>query len=266
MSRERMGRHEIRGEEEKQTKKKRKRFSKFRFYFINILLGVCIFAILAVMVVYVLCTADTITVEGSTIYSDTEIETYVLDDSYCKNAVYATLKNFFQPKKDIPFVEKVSVSMDSYHSLKITVQEKKYVGCVPLSDGTYAYFDEDGIVVEVSERYVDGTMLIAGVTLEEAAVGSKVGLEKEQLNFLLILLKALKKYEIAITQLSFNESGEITVLYGSIAINVGTAENLEEKVMRLPHILPNLEGQTGTLHLEDWDQDHTDIVFEKPRE
>ena len=41
---------------------------------------------------------------------------------------------------------------------------------------------------------------------------------------------------------------------------------LEEKIMRLPHILPYLDGQTGILHLEDWTEDNTDIVFERPKE
>ena len=38
---------------------------------------------------------------------------------------------------------------------------------------------------------------------------------------------------------------------------------MSEKVMRLSYILPKLEGMTGTLHLEDWNTENTDIVFEK---
>ena len=56
------------------------------------------------------------------------------------------------------------------------------------------------------------------------------------------------------------------VAYGGIVINVGDKSYLEEKIMRLPHILPNIEGQSGILHLENWTPDNTDIVFERAKE
>jgi len=36
-----------------------------------------------------------------------------------------------------------------------------------------------------------------------------------------------------------------------------------KKILRLSYIMPKLEGQTGTLHLESWTEDTTDISFEK---
>ena len=72
-----------------------------------------------------------------------------------------------------------------------------------LSDNRMAYFDEDGKVVEVSDRVIENVMQVSGITLDKAKVGSKVGLEKDQLSFMLNLLKILKKYDIAISSLSF---------------------------------------------------------------
>ena len=46
-----------------------------------------------------------------------------------------------------------------------------------------------------------------------------------------------------------------------IQILLGKQTDLEEKLMRLPKILPYLEGMTGILHLENWSRDNTDIVF-----
>ena len=51
--------------------------------------------------------------------------------------------------------------------------------------------------------------------------------------------------------------------YGEITVLIGQAQNLNEKVVRLSHIMPKLDGQKGTLHLESWTENTTDIAFEK---
>jgi len=38
---------------------------------------------------------------------------------------------------------------------------------------------------------------------------------------------------------------------------------LEEKIDRMLRILPQIEGLYGTLHLENYSSQNTDIVFEK---
>lgn len=250
----------------RENRRKRRRFSHVRFYFINILLGVVIVAIVCIMAIYVFCTVHTVTVEGNTIYTDEQVEEYVLSDKYSNNAVYEALINTIKPKKDIPFIDKVSVRLIGYDSLRITVTEKKCVGYIPLTEGGYAYFDEDGCIVECSERVLPDVVQVTGVLLEDAQVGQQAGLEEKQLSFMVSLLKKLKKYNLPVNALAFDEQGNVTVVYGTIYISVGDSDYLEEKIMRLPHILPYLEGQTGILHLEDWTEDNTDIVFERPKE
>ncbi|MDD6194462.1 MAG: cell division protein FtsQ/DivIB [Lachnospiraceae bacterium] len=235
----------------------------FRFYFMNILLGILIVGIASVVGIAMFCSIHKVSVEGNTIYTDEEITQLVLDGKYPNNSVYEALHNTLKPKKDIPFVSKVTVKLTGYDKLSIKVVEKDCVGYLPLEKGGYAYFDQNGSVVEVSERLIDKSIGVSGVTLKKAEVGQKVELEKEQLNLMVQLLKAMQKYELEISGLSFDEAGNATVSYGDILISVGKADFLEEKMMRLPYILPQVEGQAGTLHLENWTKDNTDIVFRK---
>ena len=235
----------------------------FRFYFMNILLGVLIAGIISVMGIAMFCSIHKVSVEGNTIYTEEEIEQLVLDGKYPNNSVYEALYNTVKPKKNIPFISKVTVKLTGYDKLAIKVVEKECVGYIPLEKGGYAYFDEEGSVVEVSERLIQQSIGVSGVTLKKAEVAQKVELEKEQLNLMVQLLKAMRKYELAISGLSFDETGNATVSYGDILISVGKSDFLEEKMMRLPYILPQLEGQAGTLHLENWSKDNTDIVFRK---
>lgn len=235
----------------------------FRFYFLNILLGIIILGIVSVVGIAIFCSVHKVSVEGSTIYTEEEIKQFVMDGKYPNNSVYVFLNNKIKPKKDIPFVDKVTVKLTGYDKLFIKVNEKDCVGHIPLEKGGFAYFDEEGKVVEVSEQLIERTIGVSGVSLKKAEVGEKVALKKEQLNFMVQLLKSMQKYELAISGLTFDEVGNATVSYENMLISVGKADFLEEKMMRLSYILPQLEGQAGTLHLENWSKDNTDIVFRK---
>lgn len=56
----------------------------------------------------------------------------------------------------------IKVKIKGYDKLEIDVTEKKLFGCVLLSDNRMAYFDEDGKVVEVSDRVIENVMQVSG--------------------------------------------------------------------------------------------------------
>lgn len=236
-----------------------------RFYFVNIILAVIIIGILSVVGIYMFCNIHKVKVTGNTVYTDEEIESYVLDGKYPHNAVYQVIQNRIHPKKDIPFVESVRVKLAAYDKIKITVQEKTCVGYIPIESGGYCYFDEEGTVNEISERVIENSIAVTGISLKEATPGQKVDLKKKQLNLMVQLLKSLKKYDMQISSLAFDELGNATVTYADMQISFGNTDFLEEKMMRLSVILPKLEGEKGTLHLENWSKDNTDIVFQKAK-
>ena len=80
---------------------------------------------------------------------------------------------------------------------------------------------------------------------------------------LLSLTQVLKKYELAPKSIRYGVEGSYTLKYGKISVLLGQAEDFNEKVSRLSKILPKLEGKKGTLHLESWSENTTDITFEQ---
>ena len=56
---------------------------------------------------------------------------------------------------------------------------------------------------------------------------------------------------------------EPVVSYGNIEVVIGDTSSLTQKLARLEAIMPSLEGMSGTLHLEDWSEESTNIVFDK---
>ncbi|HAQ51595.1 MAG TPA: hypothetical protein DCR12_02375, partial [Lachnospiraceae bacterium] len=70
------------------------------------------------------CDVQDVVVEGNNIYTPEEIEEYVISGKYKNNCVYNVVHNFIKPKKDIPFVDKVKVTMTGLNTNKITVTER----------------------------------------------------------------------------------------------------------------------------------------------
>ena len=61
----------------------------------------------------------------------------------------------------------------------------------------------------------------------------------------------------------YDDKGHITIKYETYSIALGNSYLLEEKIDRMLRILPQIEGMYGTLHLENYSNQNTDIVFEK---
>ncbi|MBO6215275.1 MAG: cell division protein FtsQ/DivIB [Lachnospiraceae bacterium] len=239
--------------------------TRLRFYVINVILGVLIFLVAAFLLVFTLFPYEGYRVEGNTYYEDNVYETMLITDDYSINTIYIKLKTLFI-KPEIPeFVEKIDIGIENRKTMLVTVTEKTWTGYCTDVNGKYVYFDGDGNVVEVSERLIEGKPVVYGLVVEDAKVGEPLPVESTVKRNLVQLQNYFSIEQITYDIISFNEDGTITVFIngGNIELSIGTSNLLREKIRRLPYILPQIEGMTGVLHLEDWTKDSTDIVFEK---
>ena len=81
----------------------------------------------------------------------------MLNDKYSWNSMYVYLKYKVKDTKKIPFIDTMSISLDSPHTLHISVYEKGMLGYIYIPGiNENAYFDKDGFVVETSSDTVPG--------------------------------------------------------------------------------------------------------------
>lgn len=245
------------------TKKKKKRRQGVGLVIIELILGIVIILAILVALAYFLCPLKKVTVEGTDLYSDDEITGYLLDDKYSVNTIYVFLKNTIFPKGNAEFIDSFTVKMTGRNSIKIIAKEKKILGYVTNDDSEYVYFDFDGIITEISENYVEGYMEVSGVTYEDAQIGDELSIGESEIGYLTSLIKLIEKEDIVPNIISYDEYNHITLCYDSYDISLGSSSYLEEKIDRLCYILPNIENLSGTLHLENYSPNNTDIVFEK---
>ncbi|MCR4591119.1 MAG: FtsQ-type POTRA domain-containing protein [Lachnospiraceae bacterium] len=204
-------------------------------------------------------------VTGNSRYSDDEIRDMVLSDSLLgKNAVYLRLKYRNKPIKDIPFIERMDVKFDSMDTVTIEVYEKAVAGYVDFL-GKLMYFDREGIVVESSDEVIEGIPYVTGLKFDHCIVGKPLPVEDPGIfNEILSLTQLLTKYSIDTDGIYFANDGSITLYMGDVRVMLGDMSYIDEKMMRLKNIYPELEGKKGVLHLENYSEnrDDTFVTFE----
>ena len=249
---------EQRRENERRRKRKRN---------ILMILGLLVLLIgISVVLITQVFTVKKVAVTGNEFYTDDQIRELVLDDDYSWSSLYVYIKYRFLRTEKLPFVDELTVGLNPQHPHELTVEvyEKGILGYLYITSiDQNAYFDKDGFVVETSQEIIPDVPKIEGLTCDSVVLYEKLPLENDtSLKNLLSLTQLLQKYEIPAKRISYDEaSGEMTVYSGKITILVGNADNLAQKILRLQYILPQLTGRKGTLHLENWTSETTDIIF-----
>lgn len=224
-------------------------------FIIVLLIGILIFAFIEGFKV------KTVTVEGSSHYTTDEITNYVLDSKFCRNTVFVYLKYNNKAIKDIPFVEQIDVKIVDRNSVKITVYEKYVAGCA-YNLGNYLYFDNEGTIVEASKVKTEGIPVVTGLSFDHFTLYEPLPVENtEVFNKILNITKLLNKNSLNADIIFFDENLNVTLFFEDVRVNIGLGEDLDEKFVTLPLILPDLKGKKGVLHMENYSEKNTNIVF-----
>ena len=244
---------------EQRRKKKRRKIGMMVFLIVVMLISIAFLIILKVF------TVKNVKVVGNELYSSEQIEKLVLNDEYSWNSLYVVLKYRFKNTEDVPFVDTMEVSLEDPHSIQISVYEKGILGCFYIETiGQYAYFDKDGFVVETSSEEIPDVPKVTGITCQEVVLYEQLPLEQEGvLKNLLNLTQILKKYDLLPQEIHYDEKLEPTLTYYGSKVVIGSDEYLSQKIVRLAEILPQLSGLYGTLYLDTWTPDTTDIVYKR---
>lgn len=208
-------------------------------------------------------TVQTVYVEGNYHYSKEEVEKLVMDGPLGNNSLYLSVKYKNKGVQNIPFVDTMDVKILSPDTVKITVYEKALAGYIKHLD-TYMYFDKDGYVVENSGVKTMGVPQITGLRFDYAILGEQLPVDdKDVFEIILTITKLLDKYALSADKIHFQDTKEITLLFGDVKVALGNENaHLEDKIMLLKEkFLPELTGKKGTLHMESYDASRGKYTF-----
>jgi cell division protein FtsQ len=200
-------------------------------------------------------TVQTVYVEGNVHYTQEEIEALVMDGMFGHNSLYLAMKYKNRSVENIPFLDAMDVTVLAPDTIKITVYEKALAGYVKYMN-TYVYFDKDGYVVESSSIRTAGIPQVTGLSFDYVVLGQPLPVKEEYKDVfgtILELTKLLNKYELSADRIYFHSDSEITLYFGDAKVALGSeTDRLEDKIMCLPNMLPNLQGLSGTLQMETY--------------
>lgn len=205
-----------------------------------------------------------VTVEGNERYSADQISQDLTGTNLLKNTLYFSWK-YRSPvfSGDAPYLTSVKAKILSPTSVKITVTESNLIGRVQY-DSQNVYFDENGTVEEVSPEVQPGIPLVTGVETGQPVLYQKLAVDNAStLRTMLSITQLLIQADFIPDSVSFDQSGNMTLRFGSVVVKLGQDEYLEEKIANLVQIYPQISGRSGTLNMEGFTGKNTSITFKE---
>lgn len=203
----------------------------------------------------------TVEVIGNDHYTEDELKEKILKGSMTSNAILAPLFYSKNAAEELPYIESFNVRRSGRNKLIISVKEKSVVGCIPYLD-SYVYFDSNGYFVEGSKTRDTKVAFFDGIQPKKVVMEEKLPIKETVLNTAVALSTIFAKNDMVPDHIMFDDSYEISLLYGDIIVQLGKDEYLEDKMTRAIAILPQLEGQKGILHMENISRNSKTVTFE----
>ena len=117
--------------------------------------------------------------------------------------------------------------------------------------------------MESSTVKTEGIPEVVGVDFDYVVLYEKLPASDPKLFAkVLNITKLMTKYNVDAEKMYFKENGDIVIYRGKITVNLGNENNLDIKIMNLPSILKNLTGMSGTLRMENYDENTRKVSFE----
>lgn len=231
-----------------------------------VLIGLTVFSVIVVLAAayyYVITNyaVTTVYVDGNIHYSNEEVMDMVMAGTYGNNSLYLALKYKDKGVEDVPFVEKMDVNILTPNTIRINIYEKALAGYVEYL-GRYMYFDREGTVVESSKERTMGIPQVTGLKFGYVILNEPLPVENDMIfKRILGITQLLAKYELAADKIFFDSDYDVTLYFEGVRVTMGPSEEIDEKIMRLQYILPQLSGKSGTLRMENYTEDSKSIPF-----
>ena len=146
-------------------------------------------------------------------------------------------------------------------SVRIIVAESTLIGQLEYN-GNRVYFDSEGVVQEISQNVYDQVPYVSGVTIEEPVLYQKLTLDNQaSLRTVLSITQLLVKSGLIPDSVNFDENGNMTLVLGTVTVELGRDEYLEEKIANLVQLYPEVSSQKGTLNMEGFTGKNEAITF-----
>lgn len=195
-----------------------------------------------------------VTVSGNSRYTGNEIVELIFQKSIDWNSAYCYVKERLgKEHQQIPFVEDYKIIFHGPFELEIIVHEKSVVGYVSYMS-SYMYFDKDGIVVESTNKELEGIPRIDGLSFGQIVLHQPLVVKSQEIfEDILKLTQVLETYGLKADRIQYDSAGAATLFMQDLEIYLGDSSDINGKVAELSDMMPQLAGNSGILYLNTYD-------------
>lgn len=203
-----------------------------------------------------------INITGSDMYTYEELYNYIFENHNDENMILFKRSLRKNPMPNIPFIAKISVDVKWPDTINIEVYEKSMVGYI-VFQGSYMYFDKDGVVVESSSELIDGVPMIKGLVYNQIVLYETLDVQDNTVfSSILNLKQYLEKYAIDVEEILVSEDMKFSIKVGNIKVLLGLDDShMSDKIYELSCMMGGFGDRSGTLDMEEFTEDSKYIIL-----
>lgn len=161
-------------------------------------------------------------------------------------------------KKEIktnPYIESVQIKTKLPNKIEITVEERQKKYNIQFLNG-FAYINNQGYILEISEQKVENIPVIQGISteVEQIVEGNRLNTQDlDKIETVIQIMNICKNYELESKVSSIDITNKMNyIIYmeeEKKTIYLGDESNLSNKMLYVPAILSENQGKEGTIYL-----------------
>lgn len=253
----------LREEKLRRRKERNQKIARIAKIVLKVLLVLVILCAIAFVYIKTCYKLKNIEVSGTDHYTDKQMVDIVTGGNDYGNTLLFLLESRLHPAENVTFIDKIDISYIDRNTVSITVYEKAMAGCIKYND-QYAYFDGEGTVLEISDEKLDDVPCIDGIESDNVVQGQKLDVGDDSFfQEILTMTQLIYKNDIQIDKITCDSKQNLILHRDGIKINIGTAENLESKLMNLEVILESVKGKKGTLDMSNYSTANGSVIFKE---
>lgn len=203
-----------------------------------------------------------IEVNGLTTYSEEEVINRIENNHYVGNTIAMILLNKLTGETYLPFIEKMTMSYDEPHILKVKVKEGIRAGVFEYMERK-VYFDSDGIALESRNKHFDGVPVVTGVKFKKLVLGEKIPVKGDYFDTIVTITKKIATYQLDISRIHFENEDDIYLVSGTYQIYIGSSRYLGSKMSKISETIKSVsrDHKKGVIDMHLYTDEKDIITF-----
>ena len=231
----------------------------------RIALAVLVILVIIAGVILLVFRVRSIEISGTRRVSETDIKKIIRFDECHGNTLLLWLMNRKIDVSDIDMIESMDMHIAGPRTVRINVEEQLLVGFFR-DGGNCHYVNENGLIILSQKGELEGVPEFIGLEVSDLSQGAYVTASDEAaLADMLQIAAIVQETELSIEKLEVDKDGHYIASWQKIKALLGRNVYMNEKIGELKSLQqqPEVQGQAGTFHLEEYDATKDSIIFTK---